>query len=794
MKRIRSAFTLIELLTVIAISSILLGLIIVPLFQSFNLTRSAQAFSDAQDRARILTDQIAREIGNAQSVRGGDGNSQTSVNGTLTQVPLNSLVVRLPSQTRTTTVDAVLPFSKIDIIRPAEGDQSQVLTNSYKNPSNGYIDPTLHEPKGQVLLPVAPGFTLVRYFVGRRDPFSEYNNPYDGILMARGSGRDNLCVLYRAVVQPLTPKNGSFVPNPSFFEADKASGTQFVHTLHDGTTTEYPGMDDPRFFEPTRDVNGKIVDDSQTPGSQGSRIRNWIKASTVVTEVSRYDMVSPVYDIRSHVAQYDTNGVPRVVPLVQFRPERLSNDPAVAQVAVRQGQESDAAQQYESDVFLTQFGLWSEPVIRTYPQGWDPSNNLLAQYQVGLTLPRAGSAGIAPGFATYAFDAQASAQDTDAAHLTELFDNQTYQRYFALKGTTGSSPDKIYPFSVAVKNSNNRSNWLGTARWREIFTPFRMDAERGKVISSFGIDEVGDPTSTPTDPDNLPVVQTGLGDAYSPFNDANPLTGNFYDPAFSSINERFNKIWHDYSYATDVNGNKTDVLGNNIHRFIDLRVVPNSDGTPSPLYPDPISGAACGFTYDTPDGGKHSKVQIVPGSEVVVGPDQIAGSHQGMPIRYTRVASGEPGPNQYKINYTDLQEPNEVGVINYALAYPKLSIGNFDPRTYDPKNFISSVIQPRYKVGYVQFNSDPASPLPFASSGTVGQQSVRISYNFQFTGTRTGIAASVGRAHSDAFAVDYDTRQLMSVQLTIRNYPQSTIPNPQSVTLKSTATVRNYTR
>jgi hypothetical protein len=50
-------------------------------------------------------------------------------------------------------------------------------------------------------------------------------------------------------------------------------------------------------------------------------------------------------------------------------------------------------------------------------------------------------------------------------------------------------------------------------------------------------------------------------------------------------------------------------------------------------------------------------------------------------------------------------------------------------------------------------------------------------------------------ADTDTFAVDYDSRQLMNVLLTVHNYPQATnVPNPQTVTLKSTANVRNYIR
>ena len=68
-----------------------------------------------------------------------------------------------------------------------------------------------------------------------------------------------------------------------------------------------------------------------------------------------------------------------------------------------------------------------------------------------------------------------------------------------------------------------------------------------------------------------------------------------------------------------------------------------------------------------------------------------------------------------------------------------------------------------------------------------------MSYRFQFNGSGANVPAGVNA--SDVFAVDYDTRQLISVQLTIRNYPQTTnIPNPQTATVKATASVRNVTR
>jgi hypothetical protein len=171
------------------------------------------------------------------------------------------------------------------------------------------------------------------------------------------------------------------------------------------------------------------------------------------------------------------------------------------------------------------------------------------------------------------------------------------------------------------------------------------------------------------------------------------------------------------------------------------------------------------------------RAKIVPGSETVIGPDQNPGPNYGEPVRYTRTTRA-PGPNQYKINYVDLPEPDYS---LYGLPNP--------PANYNAADFTSAIFQPRFKVGYIQLNSDPNVPLP---SGNI-----RVYYRFQFTGgisagSAAGIAA--GGALQDAVAVDYDSRQLMSVMLTIRNYPQSNIPNPQTVTLSATAKVRNYLR
>ncbi len=754
----KRAFTLIELLTVMAISAVLMTIIVVPVFQSFNFTRSAQAFADAQARAHVIADRISRAMGNAVAVRSNSGLVRTFLNGNVANIQANSVIVQVPRMGATTsltagTIEVVLPYTKMDLITPAEGDASQT-PGSYTNPDNGFVDPTLQSPKGQPTLPVGPGATIIRYFIGLRDPLRPYNNPYDGILMGLNGSQDNLFVLYKAEVHPLVFRAGQgsngdtssrFRPNLQFFQSDSVTDTQVID------------YDDPRFF---------LID--QNDPAKTARIRfGWLTVAKLQTELSRYDMIQPVYDKFTHAVTYVGNA-PRIVPLIQFRPSHVSNDPMQGQVALRPGEETNNSAAIGPDIFKSRYGLWSNQVVRVWPQGYSPNPGLgvgFQQYFVARNDPSNGLAGAPAGYSMYYYDPSVSPTDYNSG--LEVFDLYTYQQVSATQGR--------YPFSQAITAANFRSNWLATQTIRDRFTPIVMDSAKGILRTSWDISEVGNPNivPSPTNPQNLPSTLTspsGIGYPASPFFDPNYvapsgstagfIAGNFYDAAFQSVNELFN-----WTYVNAPN------LQAQVERFIDLRVTTNGDGSVSPMHP------TLGF----------AKARIVPGSEIIYGPDQLPGPNLGNIVRYVRTTR-EPGPNQYRMNYVDQPEPtNASGNIDYSMiGLTAAQLSGFNPNVYDPHNFCSAVIQPRFKRGYIKFNSDPNSPLP------IGQ--IQIAYRFQFNGTQTGPVAA-GSSASDAFAVDYDTRQLMSVQLTIRNYPQTTnIPNPQTVTVKATATVRNVIR
>lgn len=714
----KRGFTLIEMITVIAITAILMGIILVPMVQSFNFTRSAEGFANSQQLGRQLIEAITREIANSAGVRDNDG-----LRG--------SVAVVVPGWDGT-DVTLLAEFSKLDIYKPAQGDPSNVRNGAFVNPDTNVADPTLKAPVGDITLPVTPGMTVVRYYVSLKNPLNaagtgpaKYYNPYVPYLIQGNSrwqvnapGDDNLYTLHRCEVQPYVFANGGFSVNTKFFADDDGNGV--------------PDYDDPYFMSLDAPPPGPVLTPAQRL-AKIDRIKNWVRASTIVSDFRRTDMIQPIFDKNTLVMQVNGN-LPRFNTLIQFRPASITNEPAEASTAIRLNEETDAPSQIAPDVFKTRHPAWSAAIVRQYPSGYDPSNVNANDYLIGRFDVRAG----VRAFRIYHYDPDNDADNDDRNGDNtdaEVFDVQAY--------FDQASKNWVFPLTRGMMASDARSGWLANAALRARFTPFLPDLANGRLLASFGINEWGidDPTgSTPPPADNnLPSKSTG--NELTPVTDPAP-PGNFYDPIYQNdLNRQFNKIYFD---------NPSLRVPGAVHRFIDLRVTPQSDGTQSPLHPDPTIGFA--------------QAQLVPGSDTVFGPDQNPGANYGNPVRYTRVTRN-PGRNQYKINYVNLPEPD----------WP--SLGYLPPpATYDPTNFVSAVLQPRYKAGYLQFNSSPDLPLP-------GPAPISVFYKVQFT--RPG----------DTLTVDYDTRQLINILLTIRNYPPSTsFPNPQTLTLQGAAPVRNFQR
>lgn len=744
---IRRAFTLIEMLVVLAITAVVLGLILGPIFFVLNQTKTGAAFAEAQTRARTIGENIAREIEGATGVRDNAGPK-----GVILVDPLNSsksldttdLTAGGESQTM-----VPLQWAKVDLVVPAQGDNpAPGPSGGYIDPGTGLEDPTLKAPKGQIVLPVAPGSTVVRYWIGLRDPFSPYSNSYNTLLGKGGGGRNNLYVLWRAEVSPLVYDSVAkkFVVNRKFFfdssrihvNSAPAAPTPYriepsAYQVVGGTG---PLFDDPAFFDPfdqTYSYNTALPGDV----AKADMVRNWVSAARIVSDVDTTDLIQPVYEKGTQKLVYD-GPAPRILPLIQFKPTHIASESAEGQVAVRQGEESDNAALIGPDTYRTQYGLWSNQIVRTYPSNWDQTIPAKDAYLVGRRAT--GKLGLS----IFRYSPSVDGTSVELTGGVELFDVNAYV-----------NAQTAYPFSEAVAAANSRSGWQTSANLASYlanFIAYFPDASAGKLIASFGIDEFGDSTKTPTVPYNLPTAATAL--SQGPLQDSG--SGATYSPADTSatydVNRCFNRAW----YSTEGQSIRPDV-----HRFIDLRVTPQSDGTPSPL-PLNLASTDANVKFHYP------RAMIVPGSEQIYGPDQQPGPHYGLQILYSRTTR-KPGPNQYRINYTDQVEPD------YAL----LGL-TAPPATYDATSFMSAVFQARYKAGYVQLNSDPNIPLPI-NSGT-GTGVFRVYYRVQFTQPK------------DAFAVEYDSRQLLSVLLTVKNFPQQGYSTSQNVTIPVTAKVRNFLR
>lgn len=720
MRKVR-AFTLVELLVVIAITSVMLTLLIVPIVQSFNFTRSAQGFADGQERARRLIERITNEVANSPGVRDNAGFR-------------GQVAIVIPDMTGA-NIALLADYAKLDVLVPLMGDPAdRGPSGAYNNPNTGGEDPTLEHSIGQPVFPVAPGASIVRYFISLKKPLDPngldpafYYNPYVDYVRT-GNVRwqqlpgqeDNLYVIRRAEVTPMrwNPGTNQFEVNTNFFEDDG---------------TGRPILDDPYFM--TQDPPGLPLLTPAQRQAKANRMKQWLNKSEILTEFYRFDAIQPLFNKQSRQL-LSLGTVPRINTLIQFRPASVSNEPATSSSTLRLGNESEGSAAMTSDVLLTQKPAWSTTVIRTYPLGYnalDVNNN---EYFVTRLDPRAGQ--FSHRIYKYDPDLDTDADDRNGEDNPlddiEVFDIQAYEDQIRL--------GRQYPFRRAMEASHGRSGWLGNAAIRSKFVPFIPSSSQGKVMMSFPIEYMGedDPTGAvpPPGPDmNLPSLLTGA--ETTPATNPTPA-GNFYDPIYNNMNGLFDKVWADHPELR---------APGQTHRFMYLPVIPSSDGTYSPLDPDP----AIGF----------GQAHIVPGSEIITGPDQNPGPTYGQPTKYTRTTNN-PGPNQYRINYVDLTEPDYT-----LLGYPA------PPAAYDPQNFVSAIIQPRYKAGYIQFNSNPNVPMP-------GNQPVYVSYRFQFN--QPGVAVSV----------DYDTRTQIEVLLTIRNYPQSSIPTPAMITVKGSAPIRNLSR
>jgi prepilin-type N-terminal cleavage/methylation domain-containing protein len=677
-KRVQKAFTLIELLVVIAITTILLTLIAIPLVEGFRLTRTGQAFAEAQEKARLIAERISREIGGAAAVL----DNSVPASAVEIRLPLGTFTGGGPPPPATTEIqqDAAarygslyLSYAKIDIIPAAKGDPG----NPTFNPGRNRTDPTLDAPIGQVTVPVAPGQTLIRYFIGLKDPARQYLNPWAPNVFGATTGTENLFVLFRAEVSPyiVDPQTQQWVPNTTFFPVD-GNGRVIIN--------------DPGFF--VRDPF-QFVDN--LPAHQ-ARAAAWRARATIVSQDLRSDFIVPEIDEATEDAVYEAypplggTYIPKVRTLVAFSPLRVSNESAAHNNVKKSGVEViDLNQRTAPEYYQTEMLGWStDSLVRLFHE--DPS--LLSPYYLARWRQPSGGGNMMENF------------DAELVWFEPGVDIDEY-----------NDGDVLFGISAYMRAADAGPALIGdyitTGLALTDFHIFTVDAKRGRLVSTF-------PAANA-----FGLVPAATAD---------------------TSNQNFNG-WQNSPTRTQY-----DPSGSLSRRFIDLRLIAPGGGNAF----NPLDANILGYSADA---------TITTGSETVMGPDQRPGPNFGNPIRYSRVAANQkPGLNQYKINYTDIAEPTDYMTM---LGVPD-PMGNPDVQNY---------IQPRFKKGYVEFNSDPTLTMP-----AIGN--ITMEFKVQFN------------EPNDVVVVDYDSAQRIQVELILRRFPGASDSEAQAVTVKETVSVRNFLR
>jgi tripartite-type tricarboxylate transporter receptor subunit TctC len=118
------------------------------MFQTFTATRTAQAYSDAQDKARLLTDRISREINQAVSIRdieGAGGRVAIVLPVPTTGVDESGATVTTPGGFLTLAMN----YAKLDLVLPARVNNS-TTPGVFIDPATGKVQ---RREDGKVLKP-----------------------------------------------------------------------------------------------------------------------------------------------------------------------------------------------------------------------------------------------------------------------------------------------------------------------------------------------------------------------------------------------------------------------------------------------------------------------------------------------------------------------------------------------------------------------------------------------------------------------------------------------------------------
>lgn len=598
----RQAFTLIEILIVIALTAVLFALLLIPLVSALNYTRSAQALTAAQDAVRTTREQITRELGSALYVF--DNTSHPFI---ITTDP------KVAGEDRYTNfLDMEVPQNKSN----NNGTPQEIVAHAYNakldfvlpkvNDSGIAIDPTTHQPiaysssktgsaiisSPSLVFPAAAGTTIIRWFVGLKDPTKPYNNNRE---MKTSNGIDNEYILYRVEFQPYhvdsTGKVKSNYPRDNSTVNEQILAPQGESDGGTVSASALPEFDDPDFFRyvTTSDVNWLSANHHPYTSSEvtthNSRVDNWINIAKPVITGPNVDLILLPHDSSGKLT-YDTgtagactslpsppacpgtshtgfaldpvsgNYYPIVGTSVTFRPGTVSGNatPSTTTDYSSQAVVSNTDQNgftYIPTVYTTSNQSWAQP------------------YKVTLT-PATASAGQVAGGQVYTTGLDPTTMTTSGVTVTA----GDFVEYDA-SGTT-----VVYDITTGIPVPGKTS-----------YIPLSINADSGTI--NFAVPALPDPTkpfqrqwvyAMPAGETTLDLKTTDSGGHVSPLS-------QIKDPTYTD----------------------------------------NASPTPNPIL----------------------LARIVPGSLRVYGPDATQGPGYGQPVLYTEATNlTPPGDNQYTVDYT----------------------------------------------------------------------------------------------------------------------------------------------
>ena len=616
--QLRSGFTLVEILIVIAISVILFGLLLKPLINSLQYTRQAQTLAAAQDSARVTMETISRELGSATYVLDNESHPFAVAAGAVTvgsDLYTNFLDLQVPTRTNLRTV-AHAYNAKLDFV-----------LQRHQNGANGQIDPTTNQPINVVasgvgsarivgtdtVLSLAPGTTTVRYFAGLMDPTHSYANANEGMKSIDGGPANNTYVLYRAQFQVVLPPSGS---TPS-----SANTALFALSVNGR-----PEMDDPDFFRYVTagtDINWLSATHeyyTQTDAdAHNQRVDNWVKIAKPIINAPQVELLLLPHNADGKIA-YDATGSftdvahygyvldptsgaqentwpsassaatpewPVVKTSVTFAP---SDEPTQALPASSTeyaslgvpGTASDTGLPFIPSVYSSDGKSWTQPYsVSLYPALYNPTTNGYFSTQLVYV-----SNGPVPA--------------DQPGDLVEYYN-----------GPSGSGSVAVY--NVTQGHPEYSSAGVPVAY---PFVPFSIDADKGLI--DFAVQ--GRPPVLSKQPPLNPLPATSGSNT------------TYYDNA--------NNVYY-YFGANDINNTAVNTGGVgqgmvNLAQTVDVNGVADS-----PLAASPALSAV-------------PNAHLVPGSVRVFGPDSNSGPTYGQSIPYSPIEGLEsPGPDQYSIDYAN---------------------------------------------------------------------------------------------------------------------------------------------